>query len=114
MMFKVKNKLSIAALCYLIALLFFIWGVAAARFEIFPWKQISGVYNELHEFFNYTEAVDRSVKEELLLAKLECTPRYDFAGFRLRDPGFVDTGYLLISRYSRDHKQTIVELFSLA
>lgn len=114
MTFKIKNKLSIAALCYLIALLFFIWGVAAARFEIFPWKQISGVYNELHEFFTYTEAVDRSVKEELLLAKLECTPRYDFAGFRLRDPGFVDTGYLLISRYSRDHKQTIVELFSLA
>lgn len=112
-MFKNKKIVSVAALCYLIALVFFVWGVAAAKFEVFPWKQVSGIYYEIHDFFTYTEAVDRSVSEELTLAKLECDPLYDFAGFQLRDPGFKDTGYLLISRYSRDHMQSIVELFSL-
>lgn len=113
-MFKDKKKLSGAALCYLIALLFFIWGVAAAKLEIFPWKQVSVIYEELYDFFTYTEAVDRSIAEELTLAKLECKPLYDYSGFQVRDTDFKDTGYLLISRYSRVHKQAIVELFSLS
>ena len=113
-MFEGKKKLTVIALCYLTALLFFVWGVAAAKLEIFPWNQISGVYYEIYDFFTFSEAVDRSVAEELLLDKLECEPLYAFAGFQLSDPGFQDTGYLLISRYSREHQQSIVELFSLS
>lgn len=113
-MCRTKITFTAWALCYLIALLFFIWGLVAAKLEIFPWKQVSGVYDELYEFFTFQEAVERSVHEELLLAKLECQARYDYAGFQIRDSEFIDTGYLLISRYSRVHKQSIVELFSLA
>jgi hypothetical protein len=113
-MFEGKKKLTVIALCYLTALLFFVWGVAAAKLEIFPWNQISGVYYEIYDFFTFTEAVDRSVSEELLLAKLECESLYDFTGFQRSDSEFKDNGYLLISRYSREHQQSIVELFSLA
>jgi len=35
---------------YLIALLFFCWGMAAARFEVFPWKPIAAVSGEVAAF----------------------------------------------------------------
>lgn len=96
------------------AVLFFAWGIAAAKYEIFPWKQMDAVYQEIHAFFTFKDGVERSLTEEVILDKLEGKPRYDFAGFKVRDPEFKDTGYLLISRYSKTHKQSIVELFSIS
>lgn len=113
-MVKGRKIISIVALLYLVALLFFVWGVAAAKYKIFPYKQMGAVYDEIHAFFTFKDGNERSVADEIILDKLESKPRYDFAGFKLRDTNFKDQGYLLISRYSKKHKQTIVELFSIA
>lgn len=113
-MFKYRKIGSISALLYLVALLFFIWGLVAGKYSVFPYEQIETVYDEIHAFFTFKDGADRSIADEMILDKLESKPLYDFAGFKLRDPSFKDSGYLLISRYSKTDKQTIVELFSIA
>jgi hypothetical protein len=114
-MFKGKKQtIRIAALLYIVALTFFIWGIAAGHHKIFPFKQLLPVYNDLYGYLTFKDGPHKPVKERIILDHQERHSKYDFSGFRLRDPGFHDTGYLLISRYSKKHRQVIVELFSIA
>jgi len=109
-----KGLIPLVALLYLVAFGFFIWGVAAGSYKIFPWKQMATVYDELHAFFTFQGGTHTSAQDKIVLDRQEKRTEYNFTGFRLRDPGFQDTGYLLISRYSKKHKQVIAELFSIA
>lgn len=111
-MFKGKREIiRISALLYLVALIFFVWGIAVGKYKIFPWKQLEAVCTDLYDFLTFP---NKSLKNKILLDHQEVPTKYDFSGFKLRDQGFHDTGYLLISRYSKEHSQVIVELFSIA
>jgi len=100
-----------SALLYLVALTFFVWGIAAAKYKIFPWEQLQAVCTELYDFLTFP---NKLLKDKIFLDHQEFRTKYDFLGFKLRDSDFHDTGYLLISRYSKKHSQVIVELFSIA
>ncbi len=114
-MSKPKKKIIfLSALLYLVALVFFIWGVAAVKHNIFPWQHLSPIYNEVTAYFNFTDSAQKSTKDKIILAPQEYRNRYRYAGFKLRDKTFHDSGYLLISRFSKKHGQTIIELFSIA
>lgn len=111
-MLKGKREIiRISALLYLVALIFFVWGIAVGKYKIFPWKQLEAVCTDLYDFLTFP---NKSLKNKMLLDPQEFRTKYDFSGFKLRDPSFHDTGYLLISRYSKKHSQVIVELFSIA
>jgi hypothetical protein len=111
---KGNKKFRFAALLYLLALLFFGWGVTAGHFKIFPWKYIESVSKELYAYFTFQEGPPKSVQDKIVLDHQEKRTKYDFSGFQRRDPDFDDRGYLLISRYNKKDKQVIVELLSIA
>lgn len=114
-MFKGKKEIiRISALLYLVALTFFLWGITTTHFEIFPYKQLHAVYTDLKVYLTSKNGPNKSATDKIFLDHQERRTKYDFSGFRMRDPSFHDTGYLLISRYSKKHSQVIVELFSVA
>lgn len=75
---------------------------------------MSAVYDELHAYFTFQDGPTKSVEDKIILDHQEKRTKFDFTGFRFRDTGFQDHGYLLISRYSKVHGQVIVEIFSIA
>lgn len=96
---------------YLIMLAFFGWGYASGRYQFFPHNWLEPVISEL---FAYWEGSGRDNLGELVaLDHQERASDFEQGGFRLVDPSFVDDGFLLISRYSKQHKQTIVDLFDI-
>lgn len=113
-MFKNKNIFSIFASLYLVALFFFLWGVVAGNNKIFPWKQMEAVYTELNVYFNFKGESHKSIKDEVSLDKLEMQTKYNIKGYKLHDSDFEDTGYLLISRYSKELGESVIELFSIS
>ncbi len=75
---------------------------------------MSPVYKEITAYFTHKSGPEKSNTEKIILDHQEHRTRYAISGFQLRDPGFQDSGYLLLSRYSKRDKQVIVELFSIA
>ncbi len=114
-MLKTKKAIiPLLGLLYVMALSFFAWGLAAGVYKIFPWSQIAAVYEELHDYFTFTEGPEKSTKDKIVLDHQERRSNYGFAGLRKRDIDFIDSGYLLISAYSKKHNQVVVKLFSMA
>ena len=109
-----KEIIRRSAILYLVALTFFLWGMVTAHLKIFPWNQVYGTTTELYEYVTFKDGPKKSLKSKIVLDHQERPTKYDFSGFKLRDPGFHDSGYLLISRYSKIDRQVIVELFSVA
>jgi hypothetical protein len=109
-----KNLIPLLALLYLVACAFFIWGVAASHYKIFPSKQMIAAYEELRDFFAVDPGSNKSALDKIMLDAQEVPSDYDFIGFQVRDPEFVDKGYLLISRYAKDRNEPVIELFSIA
>ena len=97
---------------YLLALIFFAWGFAAVRFQVFPYGQIEPLVDEVTAFF--VESHQEKVADIVRFDHQERRNSFDFSGLRIVDPGFRDPGFLLLSRYSKAHGQTIVELLELA
>jgi len=87
------------ALLYIVAVIFWIWGFAACQYKIFPFEVIESCFQEL-----------KAVSSRRALNPQEKYNRFKYAGFKMYDAHFVDNGYLLISRFSVEHKQVIVEL----
>ncbi|HBT87095.1 arylsulfotransferase family protein [Desulfobacter sp.] len=111
-----RNKgkiISVIALFYLVSVGFFVWGLAAGHYHIFPWKQIEVIYWDLHAFLTFKDGPPKTVKEKILLDIQERPTQFNFSGFKLRDSTFHDTGYLLMPRYSKNDGQVIVQLFSI-
>lgn len=109
-----KEIIRTAATVYLVALAFFIWGIAAGHYKMFPWNVLHAAYTDLNGYLTFTDGPEKTLTDKIVLDPQESKTRYDFSGFKLRDPDFQDTGYLLISRYSKKHRQVIVELFSIS
>lgn len=97
---------------YLLVLAFFGWGYASGRYQVFPNAWLEPFLNEV---VAYWEGTSRDSVSELVTLDHQERPS-DVAGngFVLLDPDFKDDGFLLISRYSKSHKQTVVELFDIA
>lgn len=45
-----KSKVPLYSAIYLLALLFFVWGYAVARYQAFPWTIINGIEQNIHAF----------------------------------------------------------------
>ena len=113
-MSKFKSGLiSLLALVYFVAVIFFIWGAAAGKHEIFPWKHIEVLWNEVHAYLTFKEGPKKSTKEKIQLHHQEYRTKYSISGLHLRDEQFQDDGYLLISAFRKEYQQVIVELLSL-
>ena len=107
-----RKLISYVSMFYLLALMFFIWGAATYKFNIFPFWQIRSITTQLEDFWrlnHHDVALD-----VLKLDHQEMRTQFDFKGLKIVDDNFTDDGYLLISRYSKLHSQTIVELFDIA
>jgi len=75
---------------------------------------MKAVYTELNVYFNFKGESHKSIKDEVFLDKLERQARYNIKGYKLHDSNFEDTGYLLISRYSKELGESVIELFAIS
>ena len=105
------------AILYLVVVVFAAWGFAMGRFEAFPFRLIAPYYNELTKFVR--AYADKNAIE--LVAKAIGNPQTEAhdrfpgqAGFEFEDLEFQENGFLLLSRYSDTHNQSVVELWDLA
>ena len=104
------------AILYLVVIVFSVWGFAIGRFEVFPFRLINPFYDELTKFVrayadkNAIEFVSKAIGNP----QTETHVRFPGqAGFVDGDLTFQESGFLLLSRYSDTHNQSIVELWDL-
>ncbi len=98
---KLARKL---AVLYLVAVLGAAWGYAIGRPGIFYSSFVQKKFNEIYAFFN---------KKLWEHGPEETWSKFQYAGFKQRDPGFVDTGYLLLPRFCKEAGRDIVEIVRL-
>lgn len=99
---------------YILILFIFFWGFSTAYFHIFPWNIIDKSFKEIEEYLTFQDGNKKSLAEKILFKHQEFKTKFQDGGFIVRDKAFVDKGFLLISRFSRKHDQTIIELFDIA
>ncbi len=97
---------------YLLAVLFFAWGYAAVRFQIFPHGHLAPLVDDIEQFF--TESHQESVADIVRFDHQERRNSFGFSGFRAVDTDFHDDGYLLIAGYSKRHGVAVAQLFDIA
>jgi hypothetical protein len=95
---------------YLVAVAFLAWGIAIARFEVFPFRILQPVFTQADQFAHDP----RSFAEKLTQHPQVQRNRFSYTGLKRRDAEFRDTGYLLLSRFSQRRSQVIVELMRLS
>ncbi|MAT49908.1 MAG: aryl sulfotransferase [Porticoccaceae bacterium] len=100
------------AAAYLLSLSVFIWGFVAGKYQVFPHQLLQPYVQEWMAYF--TESHQDRVVDLVRFDHQERVNPHGLSGFQRVDSGFRDSGYLLISRYSKSHGQTIVELFDLS
>ncbi|MBI1248329.1 hypothetical protein GC197_10890 [bacterium] len=106
-----EMKLARIGVIWLLMLGMAAWGMAAGRYEIFPYNQLRNTL----DFIAYYRQRGANPFQAVNLQPLEdVCPECGSGGFTLHDPGFSDPGYLLLSRFSQSHGQTIVELVRLS
>ena len=114
-MLKIKKGLiPLLAFFYLTAVGFFAWGAFSVKYDIFPWKQLVAIYEDVIGYFTFEDGPEKTAKEKVVLHHQESKSKFDFGGLKIRDTEFQDNGYLLISGFNKSHNQVVVELFSLA
>ncbi len=101
-----------AAIYYLLGVVFFGWGFASAVFQFFPYPQLKATIAEIKAFFD--GSLHKDVKDIVQLDHQESRSEFNFSGLKITDKSFQDNGYFLLSRYSKQHGQTIVELFDIS
>lgn len=97
---------------YLVALAFFIWGLVSAKLEVFPYAYIEPFYSEIHNYF--VESHRDNVADIVKYDHQERKSQFGFSGFQKVDASFEDRGFLLLSLYSKEWGQVVVQLYSLA
>ena len=102
------------AILYIIMMISFIWGIAASQFHIFPWGIVGSTVEELYEYLTFQVGNEKSIVNRLTLKHQEFKTALKTGGFIRKDLHFNDTGYLLISRFSRQFDQVVIELFDIA
>ena len=106
----IRRVLPRLALLYLLACVFGFWGYATHAWRIFPYKLLTPV----REFLMGGKSRDKALLERLLGSVQEKENYFGYQGFVVRDKTFVDHGYLLLSRYSEEHGQVVVDLRRLS
>ena len=104
------STIRLLALLYLVAVFFLLWGIAIARYQVFPFGVIQPIYAEIVEFVDDP----RNVVEKLTQHRQIQRNLFSYTGLQRRDEEFNDPGYLLLSRFSQEHSQVIVELMRLS
>lgn len=113
-----KSRTVLVAACrrlaplYLVAIVCFAWAYAAGRYQVFPFRYVDKLIREVTAFVEGSQDGGRRItfRDRLTLHNQEKENDFDFTGFRNADPHTPDSGYLLLSRFSRSHGQSIVEL----
>jgi hypothetical protein len=108
---NMKKNIRLLALIYLLMVVSFAWGYAVMAFHVFPFDIIQPIIYNVTVFF--TKSHKGTVKDIILYDHQEQKNEFSFSGFRVVDTNFHDDGYLLISRYSKEHSQPIIELFDI-
>lgn len=111
---QAPSRLQRLALLYLVALAAGAWGYAAATFQLFPHALVAGTSAEIRAFLRGGEGEEKDTLDLLTLHVQEQRNRFDFGGFVRRDPAFVDPGFLLLPRWSREDGRPVVELIRLS
>lgn len=109
---RMKRFQKIAA-AYLFACLFFAWGAAAVAWKVFPYGIFAPAISQLSHAIKTQRERGAPLSDALTLHVQESRNNLGRAGFLAHDPAFRDTGFLLISRFSRKQGQGIAELYSL-
>ncbi len=98
--------------------MFFVWGFAVARYEVFPYHLVRPAYVQVRAFLVGAEGENKTLFEKLALHR-QVRPRdsrfaySEVTGFLRIDSTFVDPGYTVVSRFSPDHDQVVIELVRL-
>lgn len=99
------------ALLYLVIAIIAGWAYAAGRYEIFPSAHLQKLTRAATFVSRELRGNGRiSILDRLRLHRLEQPRSFNYTGFHLRDPAFRDDGFLLLSRYSKDDDQSVIEL----
>lgn len=101
-----------AAILYLVALSAFAWGLLVGREGLAPWSFIDPYYTGLRAYL--TESRRDNIVQQIQYDHQERAAQFDYGGIVRRDQAFADPGYLLLSRYSKEHGQVVVELVAIA
>lgn len=106
-----KKIIQSLAVLYICILAFFCWGYATGKYKIFPFKETLPFVHEIESFF--TENHHESISDIITLKHQEIRTEFNFSGLKIVDKNFIDNGYLLISRYSWDDNQVVIELLDI-
>lgn len=87
-------------IAYLVGSVCLVWGFCSGYYEIFPFRFVKPYIDELEVFIGNRGL--RHVQKE--------PSKFDFSGLVRRDTSFVDPGFVLMSRFSSEHGQVVVEL----
>lgn len=82
---KRKSKASLYSAIYLAAMLFFIWGYAVARYQVFPWVLISGIEQDILAFVEGDQDDDTTIAERLV-SDFDIVPERQIRHFFAREP----------------------------
>ena len=106
-----RTILRYIAVCYLVAVAAGGWGLAIGRYKVFPFTHIQLAYRQISTFVaGRPENEEQGVIDRLILHRQQQRNKYSYIGLRRHDTEFLDPGLLLLSRFSSEHKQVIVEL----
>ena len=106
-------KLYISA-CYLIAVIFFLWGYLAGSWRLYPGDILKSFDNVIYACRTSGKNFFEAAKDSLMLDPREFRTHYNISGLNKIDTKYQDNGFLLLARYSKQYNQSIVELFSIA
>ncbi len=113
---KSTNKpplLARLAFYYLVIFGCLVIGFGISYLQLPPYGAIDKGFKELATFFKGTPEEGKSASDRLLLHRQERRQNLFDPGFNLRDPNFVDPGYLLISEFNKEVGQVIVRLVAV-
>ncbi len=108
-----KKLIPKVGIFYLIAVFFGLWGYMVGGYHFFPYEQLHWRYVQLRAFLKGGENDDKTLLKRLTTHIQEKPNRFNYGGFILRDKDFIDSGYLLLSRFDCVRKQVVVELVRL-
>ncbi len=101
------------AFYYLVIFSCLVIGFGVSYLQLPPYHQIDNGLKELGAFLKGKAGENKSTMERLTLHRQERREKLFEPGFHLRDPNFVDPGYLLISEFNKGEDQVVVRLVSV-
>ena len=102
------------AIFYVVGMVFLAWGFAMGRHTVFPFNLLEPTYVVIEKFVESTPEDDRTLIEAITQHRQLRRNEFSFKGLRVYDKRFTDTGHLLISRFSEEREQVIIQLMRLA